>query len=109
MKILIDECVPWKLGRHLVGHQCEGVVKAGFSGKKNGTLLVLAERAGFDVFLTVDQGIAYQQRVEGLGIALVIIKARSNKMEALLPYIPARLEALRCVLPGEVVRVDQPS
>lgn len=107
MKILIDECVPWKLGRHLVGHECEGVAKAGFSGKKNGALLILAEQAGFNVLLTVDQGIAYQQRLEGLRIALVIIEAQSNKMEALLPCVPACLEALRSVAAGSVVRVRQ--
>jgi len=105
MKVLIDECVPWKLGRHLVGHQCEGVVKVGFAGKKNGVLLALAERAGFDVLLTVDQGIPYQQWLEGLRIALIIIQAHSNKMEALLPHVPACLDRLRAILPGEVVRV----
>lgn len=105
MRVLIDECVPWKLGRHLAGHQCEGVAKAGFAGKKNGALLTLAERAGFDVLPTVDQGIGHQQRLEGLQIALIIIAAQSNKMEALVPHVPQCLEVLRFILPGEVVRV----
>jgi hypothetical protein len=83
MKILIDECVPWKLGKYLPGHECKSVVEAGFSGKKNGALLILAERSGFDVVLTVDQGIPHQQKLEGLRIALVILEARSNKIEDL--------------------------
>lgn len=68
MKILIDECVPWELGRHSTGHECRSVVEAGFSGKKNGVLLILAAQAGFDVLVTVDQGIPYQQNLDGLQI-----------------------------------------
>jgi hypothetical protein len=82
------------------------VVKAGFAGQKNGALLSLAEQAGFEVLLTVDQGIPHQQRLEGLRIALIIIRAPSNKMEALLPHVPACLEILRAILPGEVARAD---
>jgi hypothetical protein len=105
VRVLIDECVPWKLGSYLIGHECESVSKVGFAGKKNGVLLTLAEQAGFDAFLTVDQGIPYQQRLEGLRIALSSYGHQPIKMEALLPHVPACLEALRSVLPGDVVLV----
>ena len=105
MKILIDECMPWKIGRHLNGHECEGVMKAGFAGQKNGALLSLAEQAGYEVLLTVDQGIPYQQQLEERRIALIVIHATSNKIEALLPYVPACLTRLRSIRPGDVVRV----
>ncbi len=105
MTVLIDECVPWKVGKYLTGHRCEGVVRAGFGGKKNGALLASAEQAGFDVLLTVDQGIPYQQSLKGLSISVLVVHAQSNKLEALLPHLPACLDALRSIVPGVVVRV----
>ena len=54
MKVLLDECVPRKLKNSLLDHECQTVPQAGFTAKKNGELLSLAERAGFDVFLTMD-------------------------------------------------------
>jgi hypothetical protein len=64
VKVLIEECLPWKLGRLLTGHECVGVVKAGFAGKSNGSLLRLAEADGFDVLITIDQNLAHQQKSE---------------------------------------------
>lgn len=52
MRLLLDECVPRKFKNHLVGHECQTVPEAGMAGKKNGELLILAEAAGFEVFLT---------------------------------------------------------
>ncbi len=66
MKILLDECLPKDLRKYLVGYECGTVPGAGFSGKRNGELLALAEHAGWQVFLTVDQGIEYQQNLAGL-------------------------------------------
>ena len=71
-------------------------------------LLILAAQAGFDVVVTVDQGILYQQNLDDLQIALMIIEARSNKMEDLLPHVPACLQALEVIVPGDVVRVASP-
>ena len=56
MKVLLDECIPRKLKFELTGYNCQTVPEAGMAGQKNGTLLSLAERAGFDVFLTMDKG-----------------------------------------------------
>ena len=82
------------------------MAKAGFSGQKNGALLALAEQAGYDVLLTVDQGIQYQQQLKNRRIALIVVHATSNKIEALLPHVPTCLEVLRSIRPGEVVRVE---
>jgi hypothetical protein len=103
MKILIDECMPWKIGRHLPGHSCEGVSKAGFAGQKNGALLSLAEKSGYDVLLTVDQGIPFEQQIEGRHISLIVIRAPSNKMNVLLPHIPFVLQALTSIKAGQVI------
>jgi hypothetical protein len=61
MRVLLNECVPHKFKYKLSGHDCRTVPEAGFAGKKNGELLVLAEEQGFEIFLTLDKGVAYQQ------------------------------------------------
>lgn len=66
----------------------------------------LAERARFDVLLTVDRGIARQQKMSGRNIALLVLHVRSNEIDDLLAHVPACLEALRSIKPGEVVRVE---
>ncbi len=68
MKILLEECLPKDLRKCLVGYECGTVPGAGFSGKRNGELLALAEHAGWQVFLTVDQGIEYQQNLIGFDV-----------------------------------------
>ena len=57
MRVLLDECVPRKFKFSISGHNCRTVPEAGFAGKTNGELLVLAERDGFEVFLTLDKGV----------------------------------------------------
>jgi hypothetical protein len=71
MKVLLDECIPRKLRSAFAEHDCMTAPEAGLAGKKNGVLLSLAESAGFDVFLTLDKGIQYQQSVAGRSTAFV--------------------------------------
>ncbi len=91
MKILLDESVPKRLGKEIVGHQVSTVVNKGWSGKKNGELLRLAEKE-FEIFLTVDQNLQYQQNVHGYNIAIVVLSASSNSFEVLKPHIPKLLK-----------------
>ena len=86
-------------------HECRPARRAGFGGKKNGELLTLAEQAGFDVLVTVDKNIPAQQNLKGRAIALLILRARSNRLPDLLPFLPACLNALASIKPGEVVRI----
>ncbi len=89
MRVLLDECVPRRVQRYFGGHECQTVSQAGFAGKSNGELLTRAEHApGFDVLLTVDKNLSYQQNISDRNIALLIIRARSNEIEDLLPHIP---------------------
>ena len=104
MKLLIDECLPRALKRLLVGHECRTVQGMGWSGKQNGELLLLAEKA-FDVLVTVDQGMEHEQNLANRKIALLVLDARSNQIEDLAPVIPSALAALRGIQPGQVVRV----
>lgn len=106
MNLLLDECVPRPLKSSLTaeGHTCSTVPEAGLTGKTNGELLLLAQRS-FQVFVTLDKGIPYQQNLAGFSIAILIIRARSSRLADILPYVPACLAALRTIKPGELVRV----
>ena len=87
MKVLLDECVPRKLRRELAEHEVLTVTERGWSGIKNGKLLVLAEVA-FDVFLTVDQNLKYQQNLKAFNIGVILLMARNNRLKTLLPLMP---------------------
>jgi hypothetical protein len=102
MKVLLDECVPRRFKKSLIGHDCQTVPEAGFSGKKNGELLSLAEASGFEVFLTVDHGIPYQQNLAGREIAIILVRAKSNQLADLLPLADACLRSLESIKAGEV-------
>jgi hypothetical protein len=105
MRILIDECIPKRIKNNFIGHECQTVPQAGFAGKRNGELLMLAEQAGFDVLLTVDKGMPHQQNLSSRKIALLIVRSRSNEIDDLLPYVPACLQALQSIKAGELVWV----
>jgi hypothetical protein len=77
----------------LVGHEAITVTQAGWSGIKNGQLLTLAQE-GFDVFLTIDQNMMAQQNLPQYELAVVVLEAQSNTLEALLPFVPKILELL---------------
>lgn len=104
MRILLDECVPARLGRELIGHEVRTVPAMGWASKDNGALLSLAE-GNFDVFMTTDQRISYQQAVAKFSIALVVLAARRNKIEFLLRMLPELQRVLGNVQPGQVYRV----
>jgi predicted nuclease of predicted toxin-antitoxin system len=90
MKVLIDECAPKALKVALAasGFDCTTVLEAGWSGKENGELLALAD-ASFDVVVTIDRNLRYQQNLTGRRIALLIVRARSNRVVDLEPHFSA--------------------
>jgi predicted nuclease of predicted toxin-antitoxin system len=106
MKILIDECLPAALRGTLtaMGYECETVRRAGYGSKKNGELLTLAEDV-WDVLLTSDRRMKYQQNMTGRKVAVVVLCAKSNRMKDLLPLMPAFAQALLSVSAGKVVEV----
>ena len=104
MRILLDENLPRKLAAHLAGHQCRSVAESGWSGKRNGELLALADPL-FDVLLTLDKCLPYQQSLQSGQIAVLIVRARSNRIQDLLPVIPECLAALERIQPRQVIRV----
>jgi len=106
MRILLDECVPKRLGKLIPGHGVRTVVQEGWSGKKNGVLLGLMSAAGFEVFITVDQGIPYQQNPKSISIGVIIMIATSNDIADLMPLLDNLLVALNTIQPGDIMRVE---
>jgi predicted nuclease of predicted toxin-antitoxin system len=104
MKVLIDENLPRKLADHLKGHECRTVAECGWAGKQNGELLSLAGTE-FEVLLTLDKNIPYQQDLKLGRIARLIVRAPSNRIQDLLLVIPDCLAALQSIGPGQVARV----
>jgi predicted nuclease of predicted toxin-antitoxin system len=104
MHILLDESVPWRLGRWLAGHSTTSVQRRGWAGIQNGRLLALAA-SEFDVLLTADRGIEYQQNQEALPIAVLVVLAKSNRMDDLALVVPAILKALEELEPRTLRRV----
>lgn len=104
MRLLLDESVPRRLRRSLPGHSVKTVVEIGWGGVKNGALLALAAK-DFDVFITVDKNLPYQQNLDTLPIAVVVLYARSNELPHLLPLVPKLEEALATLRPRSLVKV----
>jgi predicted nuclease of predicted toxin-antitoxin system len=107
MKVLIDECIPRKIKRSLPGHECQTVPEAGLAGKTNGELLSLAERHRFEVFLTMDKGIEYEQNPTGRNIAIVIVRVKSNRLADLLPHAAECVARISSVKRGQIARVGE--
>ena len=105
MKVLLDENLPHDLRHHLTGHDPYAVTFMGWSGSKNGELLSLAAGAGFDVLVTMDDGVGYQQNLTTLPIAVIILQAPSNDITDLLPLAPALLAQLSRLTPCSITRV----
>lgn len=105
MKLLLDECVTRLLKRDLIGHEAKTVAEAGFRGLKNGALLSAAS-ADFDVLITVDRNIPFQQNISSFQIAVVILLAQGTTYSDLKPLVPELLASLESIKPGALVRVE---
>ena len=108
MKVLLDDCVPERLRSHLPGHEVHSVRFAGFSGRKNGDLLRLAQRAGYDVLLTVDQGVPYQQSMSGRTIAVLVLRAPANDIHTLKQMADAATRSLSSISSGTITELVFP-
>lgn len=104
MRILLDECVPRRFRLQLPEHEVRTVPEMGWASLKNGVLLSAAS-GKFDVLLTTDQRLNYQQNVSNFAIAVIVLVARRNKLESLVPLVAELRKVLAEVKPGEVRRV----
>jgi hypothetical protein len=107
MRVLLDECVPRALRRDLPGHEVKTVAEAGWAGVKNGELLQLAVKE-FDLLLTIDRNLEYQQNFAGVTLVVIVVHAPSNDVAVLRPLKPAVLAAISEIKPGTVTHIGQP-
>jgi predicted nuclease of predicted toxin-antitoxin system len=105
MRILLDECVPKPLKRELTNYEIFTVVEMGWAGKKNGELLQLMNQAGFTILLTTDRNLQYQQNLQQVKVAVVVMIATSNRLPDLVPLISSVRNAIDTIAVGEVVEV----
>jgi hypothetical protein len=98
VRVLLDECVDRRFAHELSGHEVETVAGLGWAGVKNGELLGRATDR-FDVFVTVDRNLAFQQPIDKLALAVVILRARSNRLADLKPLVPVLLGTEDCISP----------
>jgi predicted nuclease of predicted toxin-antitoxin system len=106
MKLLLDECVAFDLKQDLAGHSVATVVEAGYKGLRNGELM-RAAAAQYDVLLTVDRNLPYQQNIGSLPIAVVIIEADGITYDDLRPLAPRVLKALETIQPAQLITVSK--
>lgn len=102
MKILLDECLDWRLARSIPVHNVSTARGMGWSSVKNGELLKLAVQAGFEVFVTVDRNLSFQQNITAYEIAVIVLRARSNRLTDLSPLVTKLLTAVAKATPGSV-------
>ncbi len=108
MRVLIDECLDWRLAKGLPGHSVTSVQRMGWAGIKNGRLLALAE-VEFDVFVTGDRNLSFQQHIADFQIAVVVLTAASTQLKDTLPLMPLLLTELPLLRPGTVTVLPPPS
>jgi hypothetical protein len=105
MRILLDENLDWRLNRSLPGHEVESVQSNNWAGIKNGELLSRAEKS-FDVFITMDGNIRFQQNIAKLRLVLITLRAPSNRLADTAPLMQKVLAALPGLLPGTLTVIS---
>ena len=104
MKVLLDECIDRRFARELPGHTVRTVPQMGWATIKNGRLLRLAEKE-FDVFVTVDRNLSFQQNLPEFRIAVVVLRAPSNRLEDLRRLVGLLRAGLSRTMPGQVTLI----
>jgi predicted nuclease of predicted toxin-antitoxin system len=105
VRVLLDEQLPRHLARDLTGHHVRTVQQEGWAGLTNGELLRRAADSGFDVFVTADQNLEFQQHLTQAHLGVVVLVAPSTALEDLRPLVAATLRAMEKAHPGQVVHV----
>lgn len=105
LRVLLDECLDRRLRKEFSGHSAKTVPEIGWAGLKNGVLLDRAQKT-FDVFVTVDLNLAFQQQTSRFDIAIVVLHAPSNRLDDLRHLVPRVLKALPSIRPGQVLHIS---
>ncbi|OQX75175.1 MAG: hypothetical protein B6D61_10945 [Bacteroidetes bacterium 4484_249] len=106
MKILLDECLDRRIATELIGHKVITVPKRGWAGIKNGNLLKLAEKE-FDVFITVDRNLTFQQNYKKINLLIIILADHGTRAKDLQPIIPEILASLKFAKKGNTILIGK--
>jgi hypothetical protein len=105
MRVLLDECLPKRLVKDITGYDVRTVTEMGWSGKKNGELLRLMSTNDFQIFVTADQNLRYEQNLVSADVAVVVLLAPGNRLRDLSPLLPALISTLRTIKKGELKEI----
>ena len=97
--MFLDECIDWRLARDIVGHDVKTARQMGWTTIQNGALLILASQH-FDVFVTLNQNLSFQQNLDSFSIAVVVLNAKTSRLTDLRRLIPNLLVAIDSAQPG---------
>ena len=106
MRVLFDQATPVPIRSYLIGHEVRTAAQQGWDTLKNGELLLAAEAAGFEVLLTTDKNMRYQQNLAGRKIAVVVLGRQ--QWPGLRPYVRLVVEAVNAAQPGSYLEVSLP-
>jgi predicted nuclease of predicted toxin-antitoxin system len=106
MRVLLDEQLPRHLAREIGEHDVSTVQQRGWAGLKNGELLRVAADAGYEVLVTADRNLQFQQNLSQSRLGIILLVASSNALEDLLPLVPKLLAAIPKSRPGQLLRVE---
>jgi hypothetical protein len=107
VKIILDECVDWRLARDLSKHDVKTARQIGWAAVGNGELLNLASPE-FDAFITVDRNLSFQQNIGSFSIAVLVLHGKTNRLADLKPLVPSLLTALDSARPGTITHIRGP-
>jgi predicted nuclease of predicted toxin-antitoxin system len=106
MRVLLDEQLPRHLAREIAGPDVSTVQQRGWAGLKNGDLLRVAADAGFQILVTADRNLQFQQNLAQSQLGIILLVAPSNALEDLLPLVPNLCSAIPKSRPGQLLRVE---
>jgi predicted nuclease of predicted toxin-antitoxin system len=104
MKVLLDECVPKGVKHMLIGHETVTVQDLGWAGIRNGNLLAAAESGDFDVLITCDKNLPYQQRLSGRSVS--VVQLPTNRLSVLKRISDKILETVNSAVKGSFYRIE---
>jgi hypothetical protein len=107
MRVLFDQATPVPIRPYLEGHDVRTAAQQGWDTLKNGELLAAAEADGFDVLLTTDKNMPYQQNLAGRRIAVVVLGLQ--QWPSLRPNVERVVEAIKAAIPGSYTEIQFPS
>ncbi len=107
MKILIDECVDWRLKLEFSQYDAKAVQDMGWLGKENGELLRLAVTENFDVFITIDKKLRDQINLKNYSLSIIVLDTYRSTLANLKPLVPKIIALFEEVTPGNLYEIRE--